>query len=396
MTESPSCPAAHDLAARLPELADTVADGLIAGCARNGAVDDRDVRAAAMTALDVVGALIAGRDCVRPLGVIERSAARWAQRGVELPDITHALHKGARIVIDELSAGLAPQATVAVLPHLFSALKMLCAAVSRSYLRQLTPGAADMSHAEYGVAAALLGGRVVTGAARAAGVALADGYWVFALAFVRPLRGRPEIRTWSESVCHELRQRRRQRGGGDPLVVAGAELATVLVPTSQLAESDTGDVVELVSKTLGQQIHAVVLDADVSALRHTANLGHELVRLARDNGYPGGLYRLTDLAVERVLARPGAERDQLVEMIAPLAARPHLLDTLRAHLLTGLNRPRTAEILSIHLNTLDYRLGRIKTVTGLDVRVPDQSFRIRAAMIAYNAVNPGGAPEFAR
>ncbi|NKY42052.1 PucR family transcriptional regulator [Nocardia cerradoensis] len=377
-----------EVAAYLPRLTAVISDRLIAMQPERDRRSNRAIVAATAIALDYTSAVIDGRGCVESLGALEQSAVRWARQGVELPTITHCLHKGMRMVIDELSTAFDAQTNARVFFVLFSALKTLGVTVSRAYMGELTRGPHNPEGAEYSIASAVLAGRDMRVAARDAGIALADTYWVFAIAFGEPLGSRARIRTWWGSARHELVRQRRLRGGGDPLAVVGRDLATVLVPTSQLAEADTAGVAELLSQTLGRPIHAVVEGADRRALRRTANTGHELVRLARRTGYPGGLYRFGDLAVERLLARPCVERDRLAAMIAPLIDCPYLLDTLRAHLATGLSRPRTIESLHIHLNTLDYRLRRIERLTGLDPRDPAQQFRLRAALIAYDSARP--------
>ncbi|WP_167354237.1 PucR family transcriptional regulator [Nocardia kruczakiae] len=377
-----------EVAVYLPRLTGAISDRLIAMRLDRDRRSDRAIVAATAIALDYTSAVIGGRGCVESLGALEQSAARWARQGVELSTITPCLHRGMRMVIDELSAAFDAQTNARVLFVLFSALKTLSVTVSSAYMGELTRGPHNPEGAEYSIASAVLAGRDMRAAARDAGIALANNYWVFAIAFGEPLGSRARIRTWWRSTRHELVRQRRLRGGGDPLAVVGRDLATVLVPTSQLAEPDTRGVAELISQTLGRPIHAVVEDADRRALRGTANTGHELVRLARRNGYPGGLYRFGDLAVERLLARPGIERDRLIAVIAPLVESSYLLDTLRAHLATGLSRPRTIELLHIHLNTLDYRLRRIERLTGLDARDPAQQFRLRAALIAYDSARP--------
>ena len=47
------------------------------------------------------------------------------------------------------------------------------------------------------------------------------------------------------------------------------------------------------------------------------------------------------------------------------------MPTLRAYVASGSNLAKSAEALCVHPNTVVYRLGRIKSLTGRDPHAPD-------------------------
>ncbi|MDG4859549.1 helix-turn-helix domain-containing protein, partial [Streptomyces sp. T-3] len=116
----------------------------------------------------------------------------------------------------------------------------------------------------------------------------------------------------------------------------------------------------------------------------------ELLSLAENVRRPPGLYRLPDLALEYQLARPSPARTALADTLAPLAAHPHLIDTLREFITGGYQRAEAAAALTIHRNTLTYRLGRIQVLTGHDPTDPADARRLAAALTAYDITHHGG------
>ncbi|WP_330335421.1 helix-turn-helix domain-containing protein (plasmid) [Streptomyces sp. NBC_00536] len=133
--------------------------------------------------------------------------------------------------------------------------------------------------------------------------------------------------------------------------------------------------------------HAAVAQAHTEAC--------EVLALAESLGRAPGLYRLADLAVEYQLVQPGPARDALVATLAPLADQPHLLDTLREFIASGYRRAEAAQALTVHRNTLTYRLARIHLLTGHDATDPADARRLTAALTAHDAARgaaPGTAP----
>lgn len=69
-------------------------------------------------------------------------------------------------------------------------------------------------------------------------------------------------------------------------------------------------------------------------------------------------------------------------LLEPLMGHDELMQTLEAYLESGLSSSATIERLSMHRNTLGYRLGRIHDLVGLDPRRFDDAFLLRLALLA--------------
>ena len=106
-----------------------------------------------------------------------------------------------------------------------------------------------------------------------------------------------------------------------------------------------------------------------------AEVGHveSLLEAAVAEGREAGAYGPDDLLVEQLLLGNERVRDALRRRVLDvLAARDPggvLVSTLRAYLETG-SVPETARREVVHANTVAYRLGRVRDLTGLDPRVP--------------------------
>lgn len=101
-----------------------------------------------------------------------------------------------------------------------------------------------------------------------------------------------------------------------------------------------------------------------------------LVDAARTAGHRDGVFGPDDLLVEQLLAGRTRVTDQLrTRILEPLAERDPdgvFRATLRTYARCG-SVPETAEAEVVHPNTVSYRLKRIKELTGLDPRVPEES-----------------------
>ncbi|EKP95611.1 PucR family transcriptional regulator [Thermaerobacter subterraneus] len=70
-----------------------------------------------------------------------------------------------------------------------------------------------------------------------------------------------------------------------------------------------------------------------------------------------------------------------------------LLETLEAYFRYGGNMKRMAQALYTHYNTVAYRLGRIRQITGLDLKDPDQLLSLQVALRALPLLDGGPAWE---
>jgi DNA-binding PucR family transcriptional regulator len=65
------------------------------------------------------------------------------------------------------------------------------------------------------------------------------------------------------------------------------------------------------------------------------------------------------------------------------------VQTLRAYADSGLNVSRTAQRLTVHPNTVHYRLGRVATITGQDPRRFDDLAELLTALRLLASQHPG-------
>ena len=101
-----------------------------------------------------------------------------------------------------------------------------------------------------------------------------------------------------------------------------------------------------------------------------------LLLTALAEGHSNGDFGPDDLLVEQLLL--GNERvaealgRRVLDVLSARDASGVVLSTLRAYLDTG-SIPETARREVVHANTVGYRLGRVRDLTGLDPRVPRDS-----------------------
>jgi hypothetical protein len=97
----------------------------------------------------------------------------------------------------------------------------------------------------------------------------------------------------------------------------------------------------------------------------------EAVEIAAGTGIRGRAVVLDDVLVDLMLRSSPHARRILRETLQPLieydrAHRSELVATLRAYLAAGPNLTQTARLLTVHANTVVYRLRRIRELTGRD------------------------------
>jgi sugar diacid utilization regulator len=103
----------------------------------------------------------------------------------------------------------------------------------------------------------------------------------------------------------------------------------------------------------------------------------EAVEIAVGTGIRGRAIALEDVLVDHMLhSSPHAQRilDTALQPLFEYDRRHHseLLETLRAYLAADANLTKTARLLTVHPNTVVYRLRRIRELTGRDPRAVDE------------------------
>ncbi|TXS51074.1 helix-turn-helix domain-containing protein [Streptomyces sp. t39] len=333
------------------------------------------------------------------LQVLRQSAAKRAEEGVPVESVIRAYHVGAQECLERMAPHAGPGDLRAVQEAgllVLRFLEQMTATVVAGYFTERQAAASEEQSARQAVLAALLDGDDVRTRSAHWGFDLPPCYLVLGL-WVGP---HPDERADGVSPLIAVKRKRRrlrvelERHVGAPVLSAlGAEGGIVLVPRRVPAEGVTeedwnwlGGVVSHMSRVAGVEIVAGVTAAAPEEVGAAARLVHEIRAVAVASGRGPGVHRLSDVLLEYQLMRPGPARDALAELVRPLADRPELLSTLRTFLQCGLSRQRTAELLRIHPNTVDYRLRRAADATGLDATSGSDVVRVRAALSAHDAL----------
>jgi hypothetical protein len=192
---------------------------------------------------------------------------------------------------------------------------------------------------------------------------------------------RPFVASWTERSQRHLARTLGERGvfalvdGGRVAGFAGDERAD-----DALAATGATFAIWPATERCGLAAAFADLDALVDAARRTGR---------------GGRIGEHEFLIERcVLAAPWlrASLEQLV--LHPLqehdaAHAGELLATLEAFVAGGLSRKATAQRLTVHPNTLDYRLERIRQLTGLTLTAPRDLALVTLAL-AHRELTGGG------
>ncbi len=174
-----------------------------------------------------------------------------------------------------------------------------------------------------------------------------------------------------------------------PVIVAGAGAAAGIdvlladAPTGTLAGHRGERVLLLVPHRLETPLRR---DGAVSAWGRPALCGRALLEEVRHverllvtalaEGHLDGAFGPDDLLVEQLLLGNERVADALRRRVADvLLARDAsgvVVATLRRYVASG-SIPETARAEHVHVNTVAYRLGRVRDLTGLDPRVPQEA-----------------------
>jgi hypothetical protein len=326
---------------------------------------------------------------------IRASAARRAEERVPLSDVLAAYHVGARLSWLEMMDVSAPGDDVELLAAGVSMLRYMqevTSAVSGAYLEVQQDIHGEERVARQQLTGALMSGQPIGLLVERAGTRVAPSYVVLEVALPGSAAG-PQAD--AGSVVAERRRIRLMQAeldgfaGPTVLSVLNGQGGTALLPATPdtLGQVDEAlpSLLTSLTEATGVPVHATSARAEtIGRLPVEIALAREVMELVRRLGRPPGLYRLHDLLVEYQLTRPGPARDELAGRLDRIAGQPHLLDTLRAYLDNERRRGRVAEVLHVHPNTVDYRLGRIATLTGLDPARSADSQVLMAALTVHD------------
>jgi hypothetical protein len=335
------------------------------------------------------------------------SAARRAEEGVPLADLLAAYHVGARLSWLDLMevAGRGDEELPAAGVSLLRYMQEVTSAVSTVYLEVQQAIHSEARVARQQLTSALLAGQPTDLLVERAGARVAPAYVALMLALPGP---EVDPRAGAGSAVAERRRIRWLQDALDDF--AGAPVLSVLdghggaalLPATPATVHEVDHTLPVLlvrlAEATGVPVHAASAQAATpAAVPAEARLAGEVLELVQRLARPPGLYRLSDLLVEYQLTRPGPAHDALACRLDGIADQPHLIATLRAYLGHDRRRSRVADALHIHPNTVDYRLGRIAALTGLDPAKPSDGQILMAALLVRDPPAPpgrrGGSPD---
>jgi hypothetical protein len=334
---------------------------------------------------------------------LRASATRRAEEGVPLQAVLSAYHVGGRIgwqalvedAHDDEHDELVGQAS-----WLLRYLETVVGTVATAYLEEQQLIYGEHRDARRTFADALLTGRRTASdgpgrdrlatLAERAGVVLGESYLVMATR-VSP-SGDERTTGVSSAVAgrrkvRRLEERMEQLADGPVVSLLDPAGGLLLVPTDavrgpQLLEHAAGIVSELSVAADAPVLAGVAWQAEWNQVAAAATEARELLRIAVRSGAGDGAVTSRDVLLEQALTTSSPWAERLVQVLEPLTAGPDLLTTLEAWFSCDFDRRATAELLQVHPNTVDYRLKRIATTTGIEPGTARGIQLLGAALIA--------------
>ncbi|WP_405181652.1 helix-turn-helix domain-containing protein [Nocardia sp. NBC_01377] len=353
-----------------------------------GEAIDGDVTTITRVCLQLAVGMLDGDDIPEKTEQLEHAAAGWAREGVPIDTILHAVHEGFKLGLD-LVVGKATTTDFGDLVDgtklVLEILDTMTTAISVAYVRELRSVVSEHHTAVHTLTSALLGGHSTSTMARECGIEIADSYSVLALSIpAHPDEHDPRLdaKVVARRKLRRVQARLATACRDRPLSLLSVDGGTVLIPRTALSHEQLESLVGELSEAARVPITVAVVHAAAERIPEAADQAHELLDMVQRLGCENGLYRFDDMALEYQLTRPGPGREYLGALLDPLDHHPELLETLRLHIGNNLNRQRTARVMHVHTNTVDYRLKRIGSLIGVDPTQPSGLWYLRSALVA--------------
>ncbi|MFD3701659.1 PucR family transcriptional regulator [Nocardia sp. NPDC058658] len=347
-----------------------------------------DVTTITRICLEFAVGMLDGRDVPSQLQRLQDAASAWAREGVPIDTIHHSIAEGFKMGLDLVissASGNDFDSLVGGVKVVMELLDTITAQISMAYVRELRGVVSEHHTAVHTLTSALLGGHSTSTMARECGITIAETYAVFALAIPQH---REEANPALDSKVVARRKLRRvqaelaKRCGDSALSLLSVDGGTVLIPADAFDKEGLVALVAQLSQAAQVGITAAMVETSTTGVPDAADQAHELLDMVQRLEVTSGLYRFDELALEYQLTRPGPGREFLGSLLDPLDQYPELLETLQRHIANNLNRQRTARVLHVHTNTVDYRLKRIGQLTGFDPTQPSGLWYLRSALVA--------------
>lgn len=374
---------AHELLLADRELVDRII-GAIASTnpeqhGTGGASRAADIRWAVEQSLRAAADSMRGR--ISDDELMRASAVRRFEEGSSFASVMAAHHRGIAVIWEKLRthAGVEDSRALAECGRrLFVHLERVSAALAEDFERSWTVSRLGERDARFAIFTALTQGGDAEGEAHRSGRMLASRYGVLVVRLA-PSRGSSPGDVRDRRATQRLRAAIDSVAAGEVLAVLGAAGGTALVPLSEGADVMT-ELRGALSSAFGDDCTGGWVEAGVSEIPDAAHVSEELVDIALAVRGAGAVHTLDDLLFEYQSARPGPGRDLLARRLTGVGE--DLLQTIDAYLASGGDRRATAALIQVHPNTVDYRLGRVLTLTGMDATTPQGAAQLRAARVA--------------
>jgi hypothetical protein len=161
----------------------------------------------------------------------------------------------------------------------------------------------------------------------------------------------------------------------------------VLLAADDEPPEGTVSVLRELAVALGRPCAVGAVTGNAGALGEALVLARKLSRVAPLEKQPRHLYTVADLFVELAVAELPQVDDWLRSFTERLTSGPDLVLTLDTYYRRDMNRVGTAATLKIHPRTLDYRLQRVRELTGID---PGSAHGVRILTVAVARALAGG------
>jgi DNA-binding PucR family transcriptional regulator len=390
-------PAARAIADRIAagrhELAQQIVDRCRQEIADYRLVDDEEVLADVLAfALDSLDALTAGLKDGRPASAARLEGARAAGRRrfhqrVSLESFLRAVRIWARVVWDAVLEEVRPdrpdelEAALTVALRVLSQIDQVSTMAADAYLDEVS----DRGLLRRDLMDALITGDVEIARRRAGalGLRLADNYVVIVLraSGVDPEDARQQSLSTQVALDHVVHATRGRLHPAAGSLIVGMRHGDVVA----LYPVSGPDGVAEARRECAALVDALGIDVGVGiggwhpGLAATASGYREALDaadIAEAKGIRDRAVALDEVLVDHIFrSSPYADRI-LAETMRPMIEydRTHqvsLVTTLRTYLDAGLNLTRTAKALFVHPNTVEYRLRRIRELSGRDPRNPN-------------------------
>lgn len=367
-------------------------------------------------AVDVMGVSLDNLDAVLELAMtgtevdeagldgFRLAAARRVDQGVALESLLHAYRLWSRLtwesVREVVDVDQAAEITAAldIAGHIMTHLNLVSTASARAYLDEMEGVWSEREALLRELLEEMLAGRGegarVTGAALAMTVDLWDDYLVAVARRGPTVAAEPASYRFAASLRVNRRVLDAARAVLRPpraTILAGIRRDDVialypLVDNNALAAAHTH--LNRFAVTAGKEGFAIGVAgpshgrADISRCHHEAE---EAANIAISGGRVGAPVAFDDVLIDFVLGSNPLSGRLAEVTLGPLAAydREHgsnLVATVEAFIANGLSLTRTATTLAVHPNTVAYRLGRIRELTGRDLQQPQDLVAFTVAL----------------